>query len=163
MSIFQNHLFFSCNVGLWGSCPSAAWGGTSCAEGSGRIASFPGCLPCVWAQGVWFALLAARAHCWLMWDLLPTSTPRPPFPGAFSCLCSVKLYGECLTGLLRTLSSSAQAWPLTLAVSGSFFCLWIVPWPWMRIVPALSPRIVVRGCTQPFHWHTWPQADASSV
>lgn len=111
---------------------------------------------------VWFALLAARPHCWLT----PVQSaahqyPQTPFLGALSCAGPVKPYE-----MSDWSKSSLLLCPGVAACPGcqwSFVHLWIVPWPWRRIVPVLSPWIAVRGCTQPFHQPTWPQADASSM
>lgn len=94
----SNHLSVSYNAGLRGSCAQCCRGGPSCAEGSGRIASVPGCCCCVWAQGV-----LCPPGC-LMWSLLLSSTPRSLFLGAFR-FCETIGW---LTDLLRAVSSSAR-------------------------------------------------------
>lgn len=152
---FPNHFSFS-DAGLWGSC---RWS-PSCAGGAAEFPVFqpvlcltPGCGLPSWLPG--------HTADWLLCNLLPTSTPRPLFLGAFSCAGSVKPYE-----MSDWSKSSLLLCPGVAARPGcqwSFVHLWIVPWPWRRIVPVLSPWIAVRGCTQPFHQPTWPQADASSM
>ena len=143
------------------------WGRTN-TKYSGIITSFDWLvILCLMHLRMQFALLAARAHYWLILSLLLTSTPRSLSAGCFW----LSNFSETIWLMLdwsakNWLFSFAWAWLLTLYVSCSFVRLWIVSpvsWPWMRIVLLLSSWIVLRGYTQPFHQLTWAQADASSV
>lgn len=82
----------SLHYGAW-NCTQYSREGLTSTKHSGRI---PSCdrlaTLCLMHPQKWFALLVARAHCWLMRSLLSTSTPRSLSAGLLSghsppCLC----------------------------------------------------------------------------
>ena len=99
------------NCGAQNCTQASRWGRTN-AEYSGMITSFDRLVMlCLMHPRMRFALLAARAHCWLISSLLSTNTPRSLSAGLLSShsspnlyLCPVLLHPRCRIQHLQVVS-----------------------------------------------------------